>query len=197
MIGYASNTCTRRNLEALRVAGWRILLTPDNPKARDGLRFAIDNGAWSAFKNGTPFDAGAFEALLERYGSMADFVIAPDIVAGGLESLKFSVSWLLKLTHFAGSAAPTEQHDASGRGRGPRECCQLGLFLGGSTSEILNDVPMGDVGVRGAALLPHRARQHGAADSACGRGRSRFVRWYKRNYVQLHSAFTAGCQGAT
>jgi len=44
MIGYASNTGTKRNLEALRKAGWRIMLTPDNPTPREALPYAIDNG---------------------------------------------------------------------------------------------------------------------------------------------------------
>ena len=51
MTGYASNTGTRRNLAALKSAGWRILLTPDNATPRDGMRFGIDNGEWGMRNN--------------------------------------------------------------------------------------------------------------------------------------------------
>jgi hypothetical protein len=79
MIPYASNTGTRRNLAVMRAAGWRLLLTPDNPTPRDGLRFAIDNGAFA--KDG--FQPEPFRDLVERLGCAADFVVLPDIVAGG------------------------------------------------------------------------------------------------------------------
>ena len=102
MIGYASNTGTRRNLSALRAHGWRILLTPDNPTPREGLRFGIDNGAWKAFQQKQPFDGDAFGALVERFGCAADFVVMPDIVAGGRDSLAFSVSWFPRLRGLRG-----------------------------------------------------------------------------------------------
>lgn len=79
MISYASNTGTRRNLQQFRDFGWRILLTPDNPVPRPGLRCAIDNGAWGAYRKKLPFDSDAFDSLVEAYGSMADFVVIPDI----------------------------------------------------------------------------------------------------------------------
>lgn len=134
MIGYASNTGTRRNLQALRDSGWRILLTPDNPTPREGLRHAIDNGAWGAFKNQTAFDAKGFETLVERAGSMADFVIVPDIVAGGMESLKFSLSWLPRLRHVRQLLLPVQDGmDTASVTAVLRAWSGLGIFLGGST----------------------------------------------------------------
>lgn len=97
MIAYASNTGTRRNLQALRDNGWRILLTPNHSRPHDGLRFAIDNGAWTSYQQKQPFDSEGFENLVERFGCAADFIVIPDIVAGGKDSLDFSVSWLPKL----------------------------------------------------------------------------------------------------
>jgi hypothetical protein len=92
MIGYASNTGTRRNLAALRKYGWRIMLTPDNPRPPDGLRFAIDNGAWKAYQQQKPFDSPVFGKLVERFGCAADFVVLPDVVGGGADSLSFSLA---------------------------------------------------------------------------------------------------------
>lgn len=134
MIGYASNTGTRRNLSALRAAGWRLLLTPENQSRRDGFQFGIDNGAWTAHQQKTPFDSPAFEKLVEKYGPLADFVIVPDIVAGGMRSLEFSLSWLPKLRGLRRLLLPIQD------GMEPpcvmdalREWSTLGLFLGGST----------------------------------------------------------------
>jgi len=59
------------------------MLTPDNPTPREALPYAIDNGAWKAFQQNQPFDAEAFSSLVEKHGGAADFVVIPDIVAGG------------------------------------------------------------------------------------------------------------------
>ena len=54
MIGYASRTGTKRNLAALRDAGWRLLVSaagrcePLRGHAAS-FAYALDNGAWSAF----------------------------------------------------------------------------------------------------------------------------------------------------
>ena len=135
MIGFASNTGTRRNLDALRNVGWGILLTPDNPTFRDGFHHVgIDNGAWSAFKTGGSFDAAPFQRLVEKSGSLADFVVVPDIVAGGLRSLEFSVSWLPKLRGLRRLLLPVQDGMAAEQvGDVLREWSTLGLFLGGST----------------------------------------------------------------
>lgn len=141
MTGYASNTGTRRNLQALRDHGWRILLTPDKPSPREGLRFAIDNGAWRAYQQKTPFDGEAFGKLIERSGCGADFVVIPDIVAGGLESLAFSVSWMPRLRHFKNILLPL-QDGMRAIDVGPilRECRNVGLFLGGTTQWKLREM---------------------------------------------------------
>lgn len=134
MNGYASNTGTRRNLEALRAHGWRLLLTPDNPTARRGLSHAIDNGAWGAFQKKTPFDAGRFERLVGQSGSDADFVVIPDIVAGGMASLDFSLSWLPRLTGMKRILLPVQDGmDAASVRAVLQDAPRMGLFLGGTT----------------------------------------------------------------
>ena len=134
MTGYASNTGTRRNLEALSCASWRILLTPDNPKPRSGLHYAIDNGAWKAFQQQQPFDEYPFLRLIERSGENADFVVIPDIVAGGVKSLEFSQSWIPRLTGLKSLLFPVQ--DGMNKAlvaNALREDERIGIFLGGST----------------------------------------------------------------
>jgi hypothetical protein len=141
MIGYASNTGTRRNLAALRDHGWRILLTPDNPKPPENLHFAIDNGAWKAHQQHVPFDAEAFAGLVELYGCAADFVVLPDIVGGGDRSLAFSIEWLPRLRHLKHLLLPIQDgmtaHDV---GMVLRQNVKVGLFLGGSTEFKLREM---------------------------------------------------------
>ncbi|MCE4570493.1 hypothetical protein [Caballeronia sp. CLC5] len=50
MIGYASRTGTRRNLDALRRAGWRLMVSAKGPLRPERFRYALDNGAWTAFQ---------------------------------------------------------------------------------------------------------------------------------------------------
>lgn len=94
---YASRTGTKINLDALRAAGWRLMLSATGVWRTEGFPYALDNGAWTAFQAGTPFDAGRFMGLLERFGAGADFVVVPDIVRGGHESLRLSLRWLDRL----------------------------------------------------------------------------------------------------
>ncbi len=137
---YATRTGTRRNLDALQSAGWRLLLTPDSLRATamrrqrwtDGTLapFALDNGAWSCFTRGVAWDAGRFRACVAAVGAAADWIVLPDIVAGGLASLSLSVSWLAELPGrvllpVQDGMAPEDVRSYVG-GR-------VGLFVGGST----------------------------------------------------------------
>ena len=74
-------------------AGWR------NPKP--GIPWALDNGAFSSWMAGEPFDVRRFERTLRKVPSShrPDFAVIPDIVAGGLASLVFSLSSLRWLPH--------------------------------------------------------------------------------------------------
>lgn len=141
MIGYASNTGSRRNLAHLRMAGWRLLLTPQVPKYRPGFLFGIDNGAWGAHCQKRPFDRGAFKQLVERYGALADWVVIPDIVEGGLKSFDFSMTWMQYLRPLKKVLLPL-QDGMTPELVGPflREYPAAGLFLGGSTDFKLREM---------------------------------------------------------
>jgi hypothetical protein len=93
MIAYASRTGTKRNLEALRMAGWRLMISAKGRHRHEGFRYALDNGAWHAFVHKLPFDEAAFLEAFDKLGASADFVVLPDIVAGGERSLAYSMSW--------------------------------------------------------------------------------------------------------
>jgi hypothetical protein len=134
MNSYASNTGTHRNLDQLRRHGWRILLTPKNPRLPAGFRFAIDNGAWSCFQQKVPFDSDGFMKLVETHGPAADFIVIPDIVCGGMASLEFSMGWLERLRHLRRLLLPVQDGmKAADIGAILRREPAIGIFLGGST----------------------------------------------------------------
>jgi hypothetical protein len=134
MISYASNTYGRRNLDALRAANWRVLLTPDKPRPPEGMRFGIDNGAWACFQQRIPFEDAPFKRLIERHGAAADFVVIPDIVCGGAQSLDFSLRWLEELRGIRRLLlAVQDGMSAPEIGAILRREPGLGIFLGGST----------------------------------------------------------------
>lgn len=129
-MAYASRTGTRRNLAALRAAGWRLMVSAKGVLRTEGFRYALDNGAWTAFQQQQPFDVPAFERAVRELGTGADFVVVPDIVAGGLESLAFSLDWLPRLSGLrllAVQDGMTEDDVAPHIGR------SVGVFVGGST----------------------------------------------------------------
>lgn len=97
MIAYASRTGTRRNLDGLRRAGWRLVVSARGVLRHEGFRYGLDNGAWTAFQTGQPFDVTAFDRAVALLGARADWIVVPDIVMGGLDSLTFSRRWLKNL----------------------------------------------------------------------------------------------------
>lgn len=97
MIGYASRTGTKRNLAVLRDAGWRLMVSAKGVLRTEGFNYALDNGAWHCFQHKLPYDEKAFLEAYRKLGKGADFCVLPDIVAGGLSSLEYSLSWLPRL----------------------------------------------------------------------------------------------------
>jgi len=91
-----------------------------------------------AFQRGEPFDVSAFEKAVALLGASADWIVLPDIVAGGLASLRFSLDWLDALRN------RPELHGAQyllavQNGMEPRDIVPLvgpesGIFVGGDTA---------------------------------------------------------------
>lgn len=144
MIAYASRTGTRRNLAALRAAGWRLMVSARGVLRHEGFAYALDNGAWTAFnefqqgKRATPAPClSSFITAVDQLGAGADFIIVPDIVLGGDRSLALSRAWLRRLRRrpdlrgvtllLAVQNGMTAQH--VDRWLGP----DVGVFVGGDT----------------------------------------------------------------
>lgn len=81
-----------RKLEALGFG--EMTVRGEMPPRR--LPWAFDNGAYRDWTAGKVFDVAAFEQELEtiwRFNGRPDFIVVPDKVAGGLESLEMSRVW--------------------------------------------------------------------------------------------------------
>lgn len=62
-----------------------------------GFPYAIDNGAFTCWKQGTPWDADCFAELVYRFGACADFVVCPDVVADRERTLEIAHEWLPRI----------------------------------------------------------------------------------------------------
>ena len=140
MQGYATSTGTRRNLEALRRAGWHLLVTPDAYKDK-GMRYALDNGAYGCWLRKEPFDERRFRRLLERKGPKADWVVVPDIVAAGPASLDFSLRWLFECQANTGLVLLAVQDGMTPDLLAPLVGDKVGIFIGGTTDWKLQSMP--------------------------------------------------------
>ena len=166
-------------MEQFRKYGWRVLLTPLNPSLPDGLRYAVDNGAWSCHTRNLPFDNEGFSNLVELYAETADFVVIPDKVGKGKESLEFSLSWMDRLKNSRLLLLPI-QDDMSEKDVGAvlERFPTLGLFLGGTTEYKLETMKGWGMVARAFCRYYHVGRvntrkrirmcQHAGADSIDG-----------------------------
>lgn len=164
---YASSTGTKRTLRALRSHKWRLLMSPDTLRRSKGHRaqrwpdgtaapYALDNGAWGCHQQGRPFDSDAFLWAFDRIGAGADWVVAPDIVGGGLASLDLTSRWLDRMDHplvlvaVQDGMTPDDVAPLMGPGRG--------IFLGGSTEWKLKTIAQWGNSAREWGVYYHVAR---------------------------------------
>jgi hypothetical protein len=134
MRAYASRTGTRRNLNAMKAAGWRLIVSATGVLRNENMPYALDNGAWTAFQQGTPFDEGLFMKAVDLLGENADWIVLPDIVAGGMKSLEYSLAWLDKLRGLPSRLLIAVQDGM--KMEDVREVLNpaVGIFVGGTTA---------------------------------------------------------------
>lgn len=186
MIAYASRTGTRRNLAALREAGWRLLVSAAGVQRHEGFLYALDNGAWSAYTQGRPFDVPLFEKALAKLGAGADWTVLPDIVAGGARSLELSLQWMRRVLDSSPRGMIAVQDGMAPTDVEPFIGPRVGVFVGGSTNWKLRTMSQWAELARRLGAWCHVARVNTArrisacitagADSFDGSSASRFVK---------------------
>tara|TARA_R110002060_G_scaffold60966_1_gene70556 strand:- start:1089 stop:1688 length:600 start_codon:yes stop_codon:yes gene_type:complete len=97
------------------------------------MSYAIDNGAWSAYTADRDWDPAPFIKTLIEHGSESDFVVVPDIVAGGAASLDRSLEWLDRVLEHAPTALIAVQDGMKPSDIEHLLSSRIGVFVGGST----------------------------------------------------------------
>lgn len=185
IVPYFSRTGTRENLEPLRAAGWRIMISPAGELRTEGFeRYCVDNGAWSAFTQQRPWDEAAFVDALARFGARADFVVVPDIVLGGVESLDVSHAWLPRVLDAAPVALIAVQNGMTPNHLAGTLGPRVGVFVGGDSAWKEQTMATWTAAAHAAGAVCHVGRvntqrrlrlcQMAGADSFDGSGVSRF-----------------------
>lgn len=98
MIMYASRTGTGLNLNLMRHGNWRLLVNARGVWRHEGFPYAIDNGAWTSYAAGTPFDEGAFTGVMEKLGAGADWVVLPDVVEDAPATARLTRRWIGRIS---------------------------------------------------------------------------------------------------
>ena len=134
---FASRTGTKRNLAALEAAGWGLFVAAAGVHRNEGMRFKIDNSAFSVWNEVlSQADAIArFERLLDKLGRdpLCEGIIAPDIVNGGAASWALSMSWLGRLLEYGPRIYLPVQPGIAPSTVAPLLGERVGVFVGGSS----------------------------------------------------------------
>ncbi len=169
---YASRTGTKVNLEALAAAGWGLLISAYGVHRNEGFAdHMLDNGAWSAFTSGKPWESARFEQLLGQFGRTSAQTVAPDIVGGGLASLDLSVAWLPCLLSLGRPVLIPAQDGIDVEHMRPHLGESVGIAVGGSTEWKWRTLGMWcdlgrEVGCRVHVLRANSARMISWAEAA-------------------------------
>lgn len=99
---YLTNTGTLKHIEIMISSNHTVgnmLLANNFRVPKSGVDWALDNGAYHAYLNKESFDEISFRRTINRIDEFPkpDFIVVPDIVAGGMNSLDFSLQWLKEL----------------------------------------------------------------------------------------------------
>ena len=180
---YANRTGTKRNLDALRAAGWGLLVcaskSPGSDHRTEGFEdYMLDNAAYKCRNKGeTPQERldywsdhylGPFEDLVASHGERARFVVAPDIVCGGPLSLDTSSRWVeWLLAEVPGKILIPAQDGMAAHELAPLLGPRVGLAIGGSTQWKWD----------GLAAWCHLARERGACCHVLRANSARMVAW--------------------
>jgi hypothetical protein len=166
---YVGQTRSRSLIGRLADLGIGEMTQPDEYPPRRHP-YALDNAAFKAWTKGTAFDELGFLAAVERCrADPPEFIVAPDVVAGGEASLAFSLSWVERLR----SVAPVLLVVQDGMSTETVERALpefAGLFVGGTLRWKLR------TGAEWVAL----AHEHGKPCHIGRVGTPKRVRWAQR-----------------
>lgn len=134
MMAFIGDTRSRKILACARREGWGQIIVRGRLRGRRLDAWAYDNGAFEDWRHTRPFDGDAFEddlASIEAMACKPRFIITPDVVAGGLDSLRFSLTWIKDCRQVASSYLAV-QDGMTETDVAPHLGSFDGIFVGGS-----------------------------------------------------------------
>jgi hypothetical protein len=120
----------------LRRAQWGLLVSRAGSWRTEGFdRIAADNGAWADYQAGRAFDEDGFDRFLDWLAEtvIPDWIVLPDIVAGGLPSLDMSLRYMNRCLAQSSLVLIAVQDGMETADLAPYVGRSVGIFLGGST----------------------------------------------------------------
>lgn len=140
MRAYVGQTRSGKLLERLSEEGLGEMTMPDEYPPRRAP-WALDNGAFKAWRSKTALDTNALEFALHRRAFAArtpppDFVVVPDVVGNAPATLSLAREWIPRLSDIAGAAplALVVQDGMTEADVEPLLALVGVLFVGGSTA---------------------------------------------------------------
>lgn len=136
MMIYMSASGTKKN-DQIKENGFGLVYSPyDMRMERTDIPYILDNGAFTAYSKNIPWDEDLFYKSVSKYQHY-DFVVIPDIVAGGESSLKLSIEHIDRLEH--------PRYLAVQNGISGGDCLKViphidGIFVGGDMVWKLREV---------------------------------------------------------
>ena len=99
MVGHSQS---ENMIKVIKRNGFSRMMLDRRPDPFEGEKWGFDNGAFGWWLKGKPFDEFTFALRLQRAietGYVPHIAVVPDLVAGGMASLDFSLGWLARLPH--------------------------------------------------------------------------------------------------
>lgn len=135
MLVYVGQTRSRKLIARLNALGFGECTQPKECPPRRHPWF-LDNAAFSDWQAGRAFNAEAFVRALEfavAHTTLPDFVVCPDRVATGIESLAFSLEWLERCASVQGARWYLAVQDGMGEADVAAVADRFGgIFVGGT-----------------------------------------------------------------
>jgi len=186
MLLYASRTGTKQNLAAMWAHGIRLLVSCEGAWRDEGFPACWDNGVYSLFQLGLEFNPDKFDRFLDTMKGDPDFIVAPDIIAGGQRSLDLSMRWNNRCRARSNLILIPVQDGMTADDLRPLVSRNTGIFLGGTTDWKLSTMRYWGEFAAAAGCWYHVARvntlqrfaaaQDAGADSVDGSSGTRFAK---------------------
>lgn len=143
MMAYVGQTRAKALIAELASHGFGEMTVREEVPPRR-TPWVFDNGAFKDWTAGVAFQTARYEAALDKLATCLerpDFIVVPDIVAAGMDSLRFSESWARRLSWLGLPMYLVLQDGMTEADVRAAQDPYTGLFVGGSLEWKLRTAP--------------------------------------------------------